>query len=253
MDPLMAWLLEQSGLRATGYRSVAMKRRLTSCLRHLRVGSGQAAREVLERRPELQASVLNTVLIGVTEFFRDDTVFDDLAGRVFPQLRRERGQVRVCSVGVSGGHELYSVAMLLAEAGMLERAWLLGVDCRTEAVVRAAQGVFPETEMDGVSPGRRAAFFLSKAEGWEAAPVLKERIQWRTADVMGLEIEARQALILFRNVAIYFTEAQATAAWTRLCACLAPGGFIVTGKAERPPPGLPLKRIAPSIYRRTFS
>ena len=253
MEPLMAWLLEQSGLQPTGYRAATMKRRLTSCLRHLRVGSGQAARALLEGRPELHASVLNTVLIGVTEFFRDAAVFEDIASRVLPGLRHERGQVRVCSVGASGGQELYSVAMLLAEAGMLERAWLLGVDCRTEAVDRAAQGVFSETDMAGVSLTRRAAFFRLGKVGWEAKPVIKERIQWRTVDVMGLEIEARQALILFRNVAIYFTKAQAAAAWIRLCGCLAPGGFIVTGKAERPPPGLPLKRIAPSIYQRIFS
>jgi chemotaxis methyl-accepting protein methylase len=250
MEPLMAWLLDRAGLSATGYRPAAMKRRLTSCLRQLRVASARAAREELERRPELLAPVLNTVLIGVTDFFRDAAVFEYLAGRVLPELRRERGQLRICSVGVSGGQELYSVAMLLHEAGMLERSWLLGADCRADAVGRAEAGVFSEAEMAGVSPSRRAAFFRSGAAGWEAAPVLKERIQWRTADVMGLEIEARQALVLFRNVAIYFTEAQTAAAWARLCGRLVPGGFIVTGKAEKPPSGLPLKRVAPSIYRR---
>jgi len=252
MDSLMAWMLERAGLRASGYRSAAMKRRLPACLRQLRAASPQAAREILERKPELLTSTLNTVLIGVTGFFRDQAVFDCLAARVLPELGCEQAEVRVCSVGVSGGHELYSVAMLLAEAGMLERSRLLGVDCRSDAIRQAKAGVFFETELGGVSPERRARFFSTgPGEAREIAPVIENRIQWRTADVMNLEMDACHDLILFCNVAIYFNEPQAAEAWTRLCGRLQPGGFIVTGKAEKPPSCLPLERIALSIYRRT--
>ncbi|HEY8933111.1 MAG TPA: CheR family methyltransferase, partial [Rariglobus sp.] len=122
---------------------------------------------------------------------------------------------------------------------------------RFDAIEQATRGVFSEIEMAAVSPERRARFFRSHEAGWEVVPVVKRRMRWHTADVMGLEMETGQDLILFRNVAIYFTERQATAAWARLCDCLAPGGFLVTGKAERPSPELPLKRIATSIYRRT--
>ncbi len=252
MDPLMAWMLERAGLCATDYRANAMKRRLTACLRHLRAPSVPAAREMLERQPELLASVLNTALIGVTGFFRDEEVFACLASRVLPELARERTQINVCSVGVSGGQELYSTAMLLAEAGILDRARCLGVDCRSTAIRNAEVGIFPESELAGVSPERRARFFLPSPRGGEVAPVLKERIQWKKADVMNLTLESLQSLILFRNVGIYFNEPQAASAWTRLCGWLEPGGLIVTGKAEKPPSELPLERIAPSIYRRIY-
>ncbi|MEZ5287250.1 MAG: CheR family methyltransferase [Vicinamibacterales bacterium] len=60
-----------------------------------------------------------------------------------PALARRPGPVRVLSVGCSTGAELYSVGMLLSEAHLLERATLVGIDCRADAVAGAAAGIYP--------------------------------------------------------------------------------------------------------------
>lgn len=252
LDPLIVWLLGRAGLKPSAYRATAMQRRVPACLRQLRVSCVDSARELLERRPELLSVVLNTALIGVSEFFRDAPVFDCMEKTVVPALARANRPPRVCSMGVSGGQEIYSVAMLLAEAGVLAGADLLGVDCRPDAIRRAREGVYGTEDMGGVSAGRRERFFQPSAARWAVRPELKECVGWRVEDMLSFEAGGLCDLILFRNVAIYFNEPHGAEMWKRLCDQLAPGGFIVTGKAERPPAVLPLVRVGPSVYRKAF-
>lgn len=230
-----------------------MRRRVPACLRQLRVTSAAAARKLLERQPELLPNVLNAMLVGVSEFFRDPPVFDHIADYVLPELLRTRPGLRVCSAGVSGGQEIYSIAILLAEAGALAQSTLLGVDCRTDAIRSAKRGLFNSSDMSGVNPGRRARFFRRSERNWEALPVIKNQIQWELQDLLALDAGGACDLILFRNVAIYFSETHCERAWVRLCDQLAPGGFLITGKAEKPPASLPLTRVVHSIYRKDQS
>src|SRR5690606_38568523 len=106
------------------YRSRPLERRLGACLRSLRVGSEDEAKALIAARPELLNRILSTLLIGVTEFFRDPLVFASLREIVVPELGRRTSAPRVLSVGCANGAELYSVAILLAEAGLLEGAAL---------------------------------------------------------------------------------------------------------------------------------
>ncbi|CAM2963963.1 CheR family methyltransferase [Rariglobus hedericola] len=252
LHPLMAWMLERAGLEPAAYRPAAMQRRVSACLRQLRVSTPDSARELLERKPEMLPFALNTVLIGVSEFFRDRAAFDYLESEVLPQLLKTRGGLRVCSAGSSGGQELYSVAMLLAEAGVLEACALLGVDCRSDAIKRAAKGVYSAEDMAGIEPERCRRFFEIAGLRWMVQPVLKKQIQWEAADLLTFKADAPFDLILFRNVSIYLNEAHGTETWGRLCDQLTPGGFLITGKAEKPPATLPLVRVAHSIYRKNL-
>lgn len=249
MDPFLDWLIQRGGLDGGAYRPAAIQRRLPACLRQLRVASPRAARELLERRPELVSGALSAVLIGVSDFFRDEAVFEVLRGEVLPELVRERVEVRVCSVGCSAGQELYSVAMLLAEFGALERGDLLGVDCRADAVARATAGRFARHEMADVEPQRMERFFHAADGGGTLRAELRARTRWQVADVLTFDPGASWDLILFRNVAIYLEETRLEGVWARLVSRLAPGACLVTGRAEQPPSGLPLRRVAPCVYR----
>lgn len=249
-DPLLAWLLQQAGLNARAYRPKALERRLAACLRHLGVPSRTAAREVLAARPELVSAALNTVLIGVTDFFRDRAVWDQLARAVIPELLRTRCGLRVYAAGASSGNELYSVAMLLAEAGVIGTSELCGVDCRADAIAAARVGAFSEAAMARVPPEWRTRFFEANWAGYLARPVLTRAMRWEVADLFSFEEMATWDVILFRNVAIYLAEEHAARAWEYLCDQLSPGGVLMTGKAEKPPHYLPLRRLGPALYQR---
>lgn len=252
VDPLLEWVLRRAGLNPRVYRPRTLERRLASCRRQMGTSHVPVAQALVDHDPKRLAAALNSLLIGVTEFFRDQRVFEQLRHTVLPELMRTRLGLRVYAPGVSGGHELYSVAMLLADCGALARSELTGLDCRPDAIAWARAGIFSEEAIAGVPSAWRVRYFFPMWGGWQVRPELQDALRFEVGDLFRYTDIALWDLILFRNVAIYFDPAHAARAWELLCGQLAPGGFLVTGKAEKPPPHVPLELVAPSIYRKQF-
>jgi chemotaxis protein methyltransferase CheR len=249
-DCLARWIIARAGLDAEIYRHQPLERRLSACLRMLKVSTAAAARRLLNRRPELLSGAASALLIGVTEFFRDSAVFDGIRNEVIPKLRRRRGPLRVWSTGCSTGNELYSVAILLAEAGLLGRSRLLGTDCRPEAIAAARTGLYGAAALGSLSPEVRGKYFEAADDRGRPVEALRRASQWKTADLARAVERGPWDIILWRNVAIYLNTAPAAAIWARLADELAPGGYLIVGKAERPPAGLDLLPIGRCTYRK---
>jgi chemotaxis protein methyltransferase CheR len=249
--PFLEWLFAQAGLAARDYRSETLMRRLPSCLRLLQASSLTEARSVLKNRPELIAAAINVLLIGVTSFFRDPAVFEDLAQTHLGALAIPRRGIYAWSAGCSDGAELYSLAMLLEEQGLLKRSYLLGTDCRADAILHAQAGAYEETALAGVSPQRREKFFTREGTRWQIAPRLQHVARWRQGDLLSQSEPGLWDLIFCRNTSIYLRSTAACQLWQRLENALRVGGLLVLGKAERPASAKRLSCIAPCIYQKT--
>ncbi len=255
--PFLAWLFSKAGLDAGAYRSKGLERRLAACLRSLHASSTEAAQALLERDPELVPKAVDAVLIGVSGFFRDEAVFEYLRRAVLPELLRGRPGLRVFSAGCSGGQELYSIGLLLDELGALKDSYLLGVDCRPEAIALAKAGSFRLNELETVPPRFRDQYFLVQGARAGIALAQKPNFSWRVENVLENSPGSERLgdadpwdLILFRNLAIYLKPESALNLWRTLSRGLRPGGVLVTGKAERPPDGLPFRRVFPCIFEK---
>jgi chemotaxis protein methyltransferase CheR len=259
-------LCQRWGLSAARYRHSILARRTAACLRALRVATPAEGLRALARNPAASERALAAVMIGVTEFFRDAVVFDTLRSAL--RARVGGGQpLRVLSVGCSDGSELYSLAMMLAEDGLLDRAELRGVDCRPAAVATARAGLYPEAAVQRVERALRARY-LARATGAtlprrsrggvtsyvRVADELRAACRFAVADAFGPAIATGPPhdVILCRNLAIYLTPAAAAELWARCLEQLAPEGLLVAGKAERPPAELRprLSRVGPCVYRK---
>ncbi len=249
LDDFVFWALGRAGLDATAYRRPARCRRVPACLRALKVRSALAARRLVERQPRLAATIADSLLIGATEFFREPDVFQSLATQVLPALASLGRPLRIWSAACSTGAELYSVAILLAEARLLERSFLLGTDCRSDAIDRAKQALYDPIALRLVESAE--AHF--EVVGWRHRPVaaLRDCVHWKVADLLARVEDGPWDIILWRNAAIYLTPEAAEGVWRRLAAVLAPGGVLVAGKAERPPAQAGLRNVARCIYRRS--
>ena len=83
-------------------------------------------------------------------------------------------------------------------------------------------------------------------------PALRLAARWRTADVLAGPVPGPWDLILCRNLAIYLQPDANARLWAGLESALRPGGFLVTGKAERPagPAAARLRAAGPCVYRK---
>jgi chemotaxis methyl-accepting protein methylase len=241
-------LLERSGVDPAAYKTPVLARRFNACLRVLGVASPEAAAKLAFSKPALLKHITNTVLLGVTSFFRDPQVWTDLEAAVLPVLGL-RSKVRVLSAGCSEGHELFSMGMLLAEHGYLNKSCLTGWDCRATPLEIAERGIYPATVLNQV-PESRWKYFQNFGSSVRVIQEIRAAAEWRVQSILHLADAEFWDIIFFRNVAIYLNENVAYELWTALARALAPGGFLVTGKAEKPLAGLGLTRVASCIYRK---
>lgn len=257
------WLFDRAGLEARSYRNETLRRRLRACLRALRTQSPGEARRLLQQRPDMIPLAVNAIVIGVTSFFRDSAVFDQLTYQALPFLASGAAKTapRVWSVGCSSGEELYSVAILLAEMGVLHQSILLGSDCRSDAIRQARQGLFDAAALKHVPPQWVDRYFCPEVEKkydrhnpsrYQVRDELRDAVQWRTADITRVREPGVWDLILCRNMAMYFQSDASGQLWEALEEMLRPGGYLVLGKAERPTGARRLSWVGPCIYRRTL-
>jgi chemotaxis protein methyltransferase CheR len=241
-------LFERAGLCAANYRGSALRRRVPACLRFLRVADLDAARSKLATRPELVTDLLDVALLGVTDFFRDQPVFDQLREAVVPCLLHLDRRPRIWSAGCSDGQELYSIAMLLQEAGVAE-AELLGTDCRAAAIRLARDGKFPVQTLAKL-PAPWQPRFARVGSCIRVPDYLRRGMRWKQADLLTTIEAGPWDLILWRNMAIYLHPDVVERVWRNLVEELSPNGCIVGGQADHVPRGHSLERIGRNIHRR---
>ena len=236
-------------LPITQYRRTALQRRLPAALRFLRVPTlGEAIRKV-RQQPELVVGLINVLLLGVTEFCRDEPVFAHLRDVIIPEWQLGGRAQRVWSAACSDGCELYSIALLLAEAGLLVDAQLLGTDCRASAIASARAGCFPVAALGILQVPWRREYFCATGAAHQIDARLRERVTWKQADLFEGPEPGPWDLVLWRNMAIYLEPAAAEKLWQAIVAELRLGAYVVAGKADHPPRGS-LERVAACVYRK---
>jgi chemotaxis methyl-accepting protein methylase len=244
----ISWVLQRAGLDIESYRSEPLERRLSACLRVLHACTEEQARRMIVQCPELLPVAISSLLIGVTSFFRDNPVFETLQTKVLPELARRRRPLRVWSVGCSTGAELYSLAILLAQAGLIEGSFLLGTDCRPDAIEHARAALYGLDDLQWVEPAARSKFFEAAECRWRPIELLRWHVQWKIADLCRGSEDGPWDMILWRNMAIYLKTQARASAWKSLASVLSPEGVMVVGRAERPPVGVLMAHVGPCLY-----
>lgn len=246
---LARWIFSEANLHLDDYRPETIKRRIAACLRALRLERVSQVRPAIYRKPELLAVAIASLLIGVTSFFRDPSVYDALAA-LLPRLVATVAAPRIWSAACSDGAELYSVSMLLAEIGAVQRTTLLGTDFRLDAITAARQGVYDPNSVKTLPSRYLTRYMRSEYASWRIHPYLRSIAEWRSGDLTKECEPGEWDVILCRNVSIYLQPTAARRLWARLERALKPGGYLVLGKAEKPVGVRGLRPVVPCIYRR---
>ena len=246
----VSWLLAQGGICADQYRPETLQRRLAACLRTLRASSVAHAREYLQQFPEATATAISSILIGVTSFFRDPQVFEELKRQLARDIGLGKRAFRVWSIGCSDGAELYSVAMMLSEMKSIESSYLLGTDCRPDAIATARDGIYDDSSIRSIPAEFQEAFVERHDNRQRICSAIRSQVTWRISNVLNEMESGTWDVILFRNAGLYFRPEFVIPLWAKLETLLRPGGILILGRAERPLGTQRLRPIGSCIYRR---
>jgi two-component system CheB/CheR fusion protein len=197
---------------------------------------------VLLRTNESEIDLLfKEMLIGVTGFFRDPEVWEELRSVVFPELlaHREPGtRFRAWVAGCSTGEEAFSLAMVftealqtLAEPGRFTLQ-IFATDLSADAIAFARRAHFPATISAEVSPERLTRFFHAEGDGLVVDQRIREQVLFAQHDVIMDPPFTRLDLLCCRNLLIYFNVTLQKRLLPLFHYALRPGGILLLGGSE---------------------
>jgi chemotaxis protein methyltransferase CheR len=178
----------------------------------------------------------DALVVGETYFFRELRPLEVLVDEVLrPRLVAGAG-LRVWVAACSTGEEPYTLAMLLAARGWLDRVEVLATDVSPRALARAAAGRFGRRSFRlDPEPAFAAPFLRPIPEGREVLPAVRAAVAFRRVNLLdapAVEGLGRFDAILCRNVLIYFTPERVRETVERLERSLAPDGVLLVGVSE---------------------
>jgi chemotaxis protein methyltransferase CheR len=221
------------------YARAPLRRRVMLALPRLGCSSTSMLQDRILRDPEAFRALLPYLTIGVSEMFRDPSFFRALRERVVPYLDTFPS-LRVWVAGCSTGEEVYSLAILLREEGLLDRTTIYATDINPDALRKAAAGIFPLDRMAQFSASyREAGGKGSLADHYTAAydaarfdPSLQAGVVFADHSLTTDGVFAEVQLVTCRNVLIYFDQPLQQRALGLFRDALCPLGFLGLGSRE---------------------
>ncbi len=237
-EALLEFLRDGRAFDYTSYRRPSLMRRFEKRMQAVDAKSYDDYKDYLEMHPDEYEELFNTILINVTEFFRDQEPWVLLARDVLPAIIEATGEgpIRVWSAGCASGEEPYTVAMLLCEAlgddAFRERAKIYATDVDHHALAQAREALFTPKQVENVPPELREKYFPQVDHSYQFRNDVRRTVIFGRNDLNQDPPISRVDLLICRNTLMYFAPVAQERILANFHFALQPGGYLMAGKAE---------------------
>ena len=243
------------------YKRATLQRRIERRMAATRCRTRTAYLALLEREPHEVTTLVSSMLIKLTTFFRDREVWMglDRVLRELAQRRRPEQELRIWSAGCATGEEAYSIAIAATEA--LGPGYpgaelkVFGTDVEEAAIAHARRGVYSATQVENVSKERLARWFTPAPGGYAVRKEIRRSVVFGVNNLVSDAPVSRIDLILCRNVFIYLDSELQKRVLGRFHFALRREGLLVLGRSELIPFAARLFEpldLPHRIYRKDF-
>ncbi len=241
---ILTFVSQRRGIDFRDYRRDMLRRRAQSRVRATGCTDLASYHSYLMTDREEVDRLIETLVVPVTEFFRDAWTFRELDRCVLPILAARNAPIRAWVVGAATGEEAYTLAILLAEASTRGTGGgfeMIASDLDRRSLEVARAGVYPAAAAVGIPHELFPRYFRSNGSGIRIADSLRDRIQFAQHDLVGPYLAPQEAIVaafdivLCRNVLLYFDATLRAKAVARLAAVLEPGAVLMIGHSETLP------------------
>lgn len=213
MTLLLEAMARCRGYDFRNYSPASLKRRVTSFM------AKSGCRQLSELIPRLIHDrnffdeMLLEITVTVTEMFRDPAVYRSLRNHVVPILKTYP-TLRIWHAGCSTGEEVYSMAILLEEEGLLGRTQIYATDINEAALRQAKDGIYGIEKIKEYTANYQQAggqhslsdYYHAKYDSVIMRRSLGDRIVFAQHNLISDASFGAMHLIVCRNVLIYFDE-----------------------------------------------
>ena len=214
IELLLEAIFRHYGFDFRSYAYASIRRRLWRRIEAEGLTTISGLQDRILHEPALMERLLLDLSINVTAMFRDPSFYLAFRRKVVPLLRTYPF-IRIWHAGCSTGEEVYSMAILLEEEGLYERARIYATDINEVVVHRARAGIFPLERMQEYTEnyiragGTRSfsEYYTAKYDGALFSPALQRNVVFSQHNLVTDRSFAEFNVILCRNVLIYFDRA----------------------------------------------
>lgn len=221
------------------YAPASLKRRVQQLVRTHGATSISDLNSRLLHEDGFVARVIEGLSVPVSEMFRDPPVFRALRDKVLPVLA-SYPEINIWQAGCAHGQEVYSLAILLEEAGLYERSRIYATDFNDAALAIAAEGIYATREardwsrnyMEAGGRHSLSDYYSARYDFIKLDQRLRRNVTFFNHNLVTDEVFCEAHLILCRNVLIYFSNPLQDRTLGLFRDSLVRGGFLCLGTRE---------------------
>jgi len=196
-----------------GYSKASLTRRIFYFLQEERIDRIPDLQYRIVRDKSLFSRFIKDVTVNVTEMFRDPVFYQSVKENIVPQLKTYP-HIKIWHAGCATGEEVYSLAILLEQEGLLERSTIYATDINRSVLDRAKKGIYSdsylqqyETNFENAGlKGHLSDYFEKGYDHVIVDSALRKNIVFTEHDLVIDHVFGEMQLIFCRNVLIYFTR-----------------------------------------------
>ena len=236
---LLEAIYQSYGYDFRDYAPASLKRRIRKCMNDLGVKTISAFQDKILHEKKSFTGFLNTVSIDVTSMFRDPDFFLAVKQKIFPMLKN-LPFIRIWHAGCATGEEIYSLAILLKEEKLYDKARIYATDMNDVVLEKGKNGIFPLKNIQDYTKNYQNAggendfsrYYTAKYDHAVMNSSLKQNIVWAQHNLVTDGSFNEFDIVFCRNTMIYFNQPLQEHVHKLILDSLAIGGTLGLGKKE---------------------
>jgi len=237
---MLSALQQRYGYDFSGYARASLKRRLMALTQYFEVAHLTELIPAMLYDEAVAQTVINSISVPASEFFRDGAVWKAVREIVLPGLA-SFPRINIWQSGCGGGEETYTLAILLHEAGLAKRARIYSSDINPAFLDDARAGCWSRRHLDDWRENYRKSggkqdfeqYFVARDGEICIREELKQSIEFIQHNLVTDQVFKEVQWVVCRNVLIYFGQELQDSVLHLLSRSLERGGYLLLGHAEK--------------------
>lgn len=222
------------------YAMSSFKRRISRIMELYKFKSVDALIDKLTTTPAFFEEFVSEITVNVTEMFRDPMFWKILKEQIVPGILSGHDKLNIWHAGCSSGEEVFSMAIVLHEMGILNKASIIATDIDTAILEKAKKASVSLKNMElnnknyqkYSETGSLDRYFKEENGFAFFDKSLLQSVSFRKHDLVKGQVFSKFDLILCRNVMIYFNQTLQNEVLIKLHESLFKYGYLAIGSKE---------------------
>ncbi|MGL4739270.1 MAG: CheR family methyltransferase [Sarcina sp.] len=250
MKEFYTWVYKELGIDLSAYKQQQLVRRIESLVNRSKAKNIEEYKNLLANDSEEKVKFLDFITINVTEFFRNQNLFDELEIILKGEIFKGDKRIKVWSAACSLGCEPYSIVMMFLENGY-KNFKVIATDIDENILLKAKDAIYNHNEVKNMNP-KYLKYFRIENKKYYLSNEVKGKVIFKKADLILDNYEDNFDLILCRNVVIYFNSNIKEKIYKKFSTALNKDGILFVGATESiyNPDAFSLRKSSTFIYRK---